>query len=412
MTERRKDNKNRVLKDREYQRSNGTYEYKWCDRSGKRHSIYAKTLEELREKELDVLKDIMDGIKVSHKNLTVTDMYERWVKLKKGIADTTFQNYKFHYNQYVREGFGKRRITDVKRSDVRAFYNTLYDEKHYSVSTIDSVHTVLHQVFEMAVEDEYIRNNPTDNALKELKKAHNGDVEKRKALTYEEQMLLESFLKKNAKYHRWYPVFTIMVNTGMRVGEICGLRWEDIDLDNDTITVDHTLVYFDRGGSERCGFAVHKTKTKAGTRIIPMLPKVKQAFLEEKKYQEEVGLKSKASIDGYRDFIFINRFGNTQHQGTLNKALKRIIRDCNYNVLEKNEIDDAVVLPPFSCHSLRHTFATRMCEADVNLKVIQDTLGHKDIETTMDIYTDATKKMKDKGMKTLEQFFEELDVNA
>lgn len=82
-----------------------------------------------------------------------------------------------------------------------------------------------------------------------------------------------------------------------------------------------------------------------------------------------------------------NRFGNTQHQGTLNKALRRIIRDCNYKQLDKNK----ETLPPFSCHNLRHTFTTRMCEAGVNIKAMQDILGHADAETTMNIYAEATR---------------------
>ena len=84
----------------------------------------------------------------------------------------------------------------------------------------------------------------------------------------------------------------------------------------------------------------------------------------------------------------------------MNKAIKRIIRDCNDAVLEKGE-DDAVLLPPFSCHTLRHTFATRMCENKVNIKVIQEVLGHKDFTTTMDIYTDATKDLKQSEFDTL-----------
>lgn len=91
-------------------------------------------------------------------------------------------------------------------------------------------------------------------------------------------------------------------------------------------------------------------------------------------------------------YIFINRFVSVQQQVTLNKALRRIIRDCNSAVLEKNP-NAKVLLPRFSCHSLRHTFTTRMVEAGVNIKVIQETLGHKDISTTLDIYTDVTKDL-------------------
>ena len=122
----------------------------------------------------------------------------------------------------------------------------------------------------------------------------------------------------------------------------------------------------------------------------------------EKRYQEFNQLKCRAVVDGYTDFIFINRFGNVQHQGTLNKALRRIIRDCNDLQLARNE-KNPVLLPRFSCHSLRHTFTTRLVEAGVNLKVVQDTLGHKDFSTTMDIYTDVTKELKQREFDNLQE---------
>lgn len=122
----------------------------------------------------------------------------------------------------------------------------------------------------------------------------------------------------------------------------------------------------------------------------------------EKRYQEFNQLKCRAVVDGYTDFIFINRFGNVQHQGTLNKALRRIIRDCNDLQLARNE-KTPILLPRFSCHSLRHTFTTRLVEAGVNLKVIQDALGHKDFSTTMDIYTDVTRELKQREFDSLQE---------
>lgn len=402
--ERRKDNKNHVLKDGEHQRANGTYEYKWRDKKGKRHSVYAKTLDELRAKEIDVIRDALDGIRADKNTITINDLYYRWEQLKKGLKANTFQNYKYMYSQFVERDFGNTHIADLKRSDVRAFYNYLADERYVKANTIDTIHTVLHQVLELGVEDDYLRYNPSDNALKELKRAHNNDSERKRALTVSEANLFENFLLKEGQYHRWYPIFTIMMWTGMRVGEITGLRWCDIDFEEGLINVNHTLVYFDKGGSERCGFAINTPKTKAGERIIPMLPKVKEAFLMEKAYQEEIGLECKAVVDGYTDFIFINRFGGVQHQGTLNKALRRIIRDCNYEVLDKG-MKAPVLLPKFSNHSLRHTFTTRMCEAGVNIKAMQDILGHADAETTLQIYTDATKDLKKSEMIGLNEFF-------
>jgi integrase len=287
---------------------------------------------------------------------------------------------------------------------LRAFYNHLSDSQHLKTATIDNIHTVLHQVLELGVEDDYLRYNPSDNALKELKKAHNNDSDKRRALTIPEQDLFENFLSEQGQYHRWYPIFTVLLWTGMRVGEITGLRWDDIDLEDETISVNHTLVYYDKGGEERCGFSINTPKTKAGERTIPILPKVKEAFLMEKEYQKECGLTCNAVVDGYTDFIFINRFGGVQHQGTLNKALRRIIRDCNYDVLDKGE-KEAITLPRFSNHSLRHTFTTRMCEAGVNIKAMQDILGHADAETTMDIYAEATKDLKKAELINFEAYF-------
>ena len=403
--ERRKDNKRRVLKEGEYQRSSGTYEFKWRDKRGNRHSISAVILAELRETELDVRRDVLDGVKVDMNNLTVNDLYNSWIQLKRGLKENTFSNYKYMYKMFVEPDFGKNRITDLKRSDVRGFYNFLAEEKHVQINTIDSIHTVLHQVLEIAVEDDYLRYNPSDNALKELKKAVNFEVEKRRALTVSEQEIFEAFLRKKGQYHRWYPVFTVMLWTGMRVGEITGLRWCDIDLEEGSINVNHTLVYFDKRAEERCTFAINTTKTKAGERSIPMLPKVKEAFLMEKEYQRECGVKSESVVDGYRDFIFVNRFGNVQHQGTLNKALRRIIRDCNFEILDKNKQNDVIILPKFSNHSLRHTFTTRMCEAGVNIKAMQEILGHADAETTMDIYAEATKELKKSELINFEEFF-------
>ena len=154
------------------------------------------------------------------------------------------------------------------------------------------------------------------------------ETEKRRALTIPEQELFEEFLSRNGPFHRWYPIFTVMLWTGMRVGEVTGLRWEDIDLEKETISVNHTLVYYSSHTERGQVFAINTPKTKAGERVIPMLPKVKEAFLLERKFQEELEIKSEATIDGYHDFIFVNRFGNVQHQGTLNKELRRIIRAC------------------------------------------------------------------------------------
>lgn len=404
MAERRKDSKGRVLKENETQRKDGTYQYRWRTSDHKRHSIYAPTLEELREKEQTVFKDKSDGIRTDAKKVTLNDVYDLWVQLKKGLKDNTFQNYKYMYEQFVRDDLGQHKITTLKRSDIRRFYNYLIDERCLKVATVDNIHTVLHQVLDIAVEDCYLRNNISDNALKELKQARNLFTEKRKALTIQEQEIFLDFLKKSNMYRHWYPIFALMIGTGLRVGEAVGLRWNDVDFDNNTISVNHTLIYYNhaKGG---CYFGINTPKTRAGERTIPMIESVREAILQEKEYQREAGIRCTARVDGFTDFIFVNRFGNTQHQGTLNKALRRIIRDCNQEILDKaKDKDNVILLPNFSCHTLRHTFTTRLCESGINIKVIQSVLGHSDVSTTLDIYADVTKDLKKAEMQSFDDF--------
>lgn len=132
---------------------------------------------------------------------------------------------------------------------------------------------------------------------------------------------------------------------------------------------------------------------------------VVEAFKMEKEYQEENNIISISHIEGYSDFIFVNRFGEVQHQGTLNKALRRIMRDCNGEILENNDIDDEpVLLPCFSCHVLRHTFATRMCESGLNVKVVQSVLGHADVTTTLQIYVTVSNEMKKREILTYSNY--------
>ena len=401
----RKDKDRIVLRKGECQRPNGSYDYRWTDQFGKRHVIYGKTLEELREKEKEVDRDISDGIKAEKRNTTINELFDLWCHIKRGLKDNTFQNYKYMFNTFVRPKFGKLKISQVKKSDVKRFYNYLADERGLQASTIDSIHTVLHQVFDLAVDDGYIRSNPSERVLKELKQAHCFQTEKRKALTVAEQELFLDYLRNTPRYRHWYPIFAVMLGTGLRVGETTGLRWCDIDLDEGLIDVNHTLVYYSHGPQKGCSFNVNTPKTKAGERVVPMLGFVKEAFLEERENQKETGISCKASVDGYTDFIFVNRYGDTQHLGTLNKAIRRIIRDCNDAQFEKSE-NPEVLLPHFSCHTLRHTFTTRMCEAGVNIKVIQDALGHADVSTTLGIYADVTKDLRKDEFAGLDVYFQ------
>ena len=182
------------LKTGETQRPNGTYAYRWSTPDGKRHSIYAPTLEKLREQEEQIIVDKHDGIRSDVKSITVNEMFDLWCQLKRGIKDSTFKNYIYMYELFVKPSFGKNRLVQVKKSDVRKFYNSLADGKVLKIATIDNVHNVLHQVFQVAVDDGMIRQNPTDNMLKELKLSHGFEREKKEALTVAQQKLFFDYM--------------------------------------------------------------------------------------------------------------------------------------------------------------------------------------------------------------------------
>lgn len=164
MIQRRKDNKNRVLKEGEYQRSNGLYEYKWHDNLGKRHSAYASTLKELREKEEQIEKKLEEEPKKADGE-TLDELFERWVKIKRGLKESTFNKYVHDYNRYIRPSLGSKPVTQIKTSNIRAFYSELADTLHFTVVTIATIHRILHQILEMAVNDDILAKNPSKMAL-------------------------------------------------------------------------------------------------------------------------------------------------------------------------------------------------------------------------------------------------------
>ena len=166
--------------------------------------------------------------------------------------------------------------------------------------------------------------------------------------------------------------------------------------------INHNLVYrVQEDGT--CTNHVNSPKTKAGIRIIPMLDEVFDAFLEEYQYQKVIGFCTD-EIDGYSGFVFCTGDGKVYLPNAINRTIRSICAD--YNKEEeskaKEENRDPVLLPKFSCHILRHTFCTRFCENETNLKVIQEIMGHADISTTMDVYAEATQEKKKESMTSLQ----------
>lgn len=403
MAQARKDFRGRALKMGEVQRKDLRYMYSYTDPLGRRKFIYANDLTELREKEQKLQKDQLDGLDIyAAGKATVNDTFDRYMATKYELRDSTRNGYLYTYDHFVRDNFGLKKLIDVKYSDVLQYYYYLLNDKGIAVSSLDSVHSLLHPTFQLAVRDDIIRKNPTDGVMKEIAKKAGKNKGIRHALTIDEQRSFMDYLATHPVYYHWWPLFTVLLGTGCRIGECLGLRWQDLDFEKRLISINHSIVYYPDKKRKTAIMRVSLPKTEAGIRTIPMLDIVRDAFEIEREEQETSGGNTQV-IDGMSGFVFCNRFGNVPNPQTINATIRRIRK--NYNADEllnaKKENREPVILPAFSCHHLRHTFATRLCETETNLKVIQSVMGHAGIETTMNIYADATEKKKQESFDEL-----------
>lgn len=408
MAQKRKDSNRIVLRKGESQRPNGTYVYSWYDSNHKRCYVYAKTINELREKEKEIDKAVDDYAANHYKKIRLNELFEQWKELKRGLRTNVYENYCYIYNAYVAPDFGRNYVTSIRKSDVRKFYNSLYDAKNLSLRTIDTINTIVRQVFEIAVDDGWLLSNPTLNVMMEMSKLEDSRSRDRTPLTLEQQQALLRYVQGHHQYKRWFPLIYILLNTGMRIGEAVSLRWIDVDMEKEIIDVNHNLVYYCHRAKthpDECMYDINPPKTKAGIRQIPMLADVKKAFLMQKEYVDAQPYGKDYSVNGYTGFIFFNRQGKLLNYSTANSALKRIVRDYN---AERSQAD--VIIPMFTCHSLRHTFATRMCEAGVNPKVVQTIMGHSSVNITLDIYTEASERFQRDEMKNLTLYLASNDM--
>ena len=258
---------------------------------------------------------------------------------------------------------------------------------------------LVHPALELAVDDDYIRKNPSKGVYRSLKSEGSGKPAKtRIALTKEQQKNFLRFISKSPMYSHWLPVMVVLLGTGLRVGECTGLTKNDVDLENSTISVNHNLIY--RVIDGKAGFHITTPKTASGTRTIPILyPEVAEqlrALIEvmDALYPEDL------VMNGYHGFLFRNRSGYFLSAHNINRAIERISIAYNAEEMDQAELEDREpsLLPHFSVHNLRHTFCTRLCESTNDIKFIQQVMGHADFSTTMDIYTHITQEnMKEKA---------------
>lgn len=340
---------------------------------------------------------------------SLNDAFDYYFADRTDLKHASRLNYGYLYDRYVRTDFGSRRLNSLSYSDFRTYYLFLVQEYQLSKKTLLLLHSILNQVLKSAVRDNILRINPAEGVVQELAKKYGWQEKKRHALTPEQQTAFLNHAMSEPEFVSLAPLLILLLGTGLRIGEALGLCWEqDIDFSSKTITVSRSLQYR-KLSSGKTGFYISSPKTASGRRTVPMISPVEQALRKERRWQnmveDNLADYVKPEVDGHTGFVFTNKSGELYHANTVNRYIKRIIKSYNKKeeYLAKKEHRLPELLPDISCHHLRHTFCSRLCENETNLKVIQDIMGHASITTTMNRYAEVTERKKAESMHALEE---------
>ena len=381
MSEKRRDNRGRVLRFGESQRQDGRYAFKYKDNDGSVKFVYSWRLDKndrtpagkkrelsLREKEKQIEHDLFDHIVSNGGNLTVLELVKKYVSLKTGVRHNTEANYNFVINIIAKADFGKLRIDKVHLSDAKGWLIKLQKEGR-GYSTIHSVRGVLRPAFQMAVDDDLIRKNPFNF---ELASVIVNDSVTREAITKKQEREFLGFIQSDEHFSRYYDGIYILFHTGLRISEFCGLTIGDIDFREMRINVDHQLQR-----KRDMTYVVEPTKTTSGTRMVPMTKEVADCF--RRILANRIKPKVEPMIDGYTGFLFLDKNEMPMVALHWEKYFKHILD--KYNSIYK------VQLPKITPHVCRHTFCSNMAKSGMNPKTLQYIMGHSDISVTLNTYS-------------------------
>ncbi|MDO5485824.1 MAG: site-specific integrase [Sarcina sp.] len=385
MSEKRKDKRGRLLRDGETQNADGRYRYSYIDNDGKRKQVYSWKLVmtdrlpsgkrdcvSLREQEAEIRKQIEQHKTFSANGMTVYELAKWYCENRAGVKHTTRAGYKTVCKLLESDSFGNKRIDAIKSKDAKDWLVKLQKKDGKSYSSVHTIRGVLRGAFKEASFREWIYKNPFDDF--KLSDAVDKDTQKRDAMTQEVEDRFMAFIKEDKHYCRYYDGIYILLHTGMRISEFCGLTLDDINMDNRTINIDHQIM--------RVGVNVYiedSTKTKSGKRILPMEDDVYECF--SKLITNRKTPKIEPVVDGYSGFLCLDKDDNP----TLALHWEhyfRFIRQ-KYNSHYNNP------LPKITPHVMRHTYCTRKALGGMNPKVLQYLMGHSSIEITLGYYTHA-----------------------
>lgn len=337
----------------------GKKKYKWL-------SGYKK--EKDAEKALrKALKDYDDGLYLNVNDMTVEELCEQYFEIYiKTLSYRTEERYKSIINNSIIPMLGKAKIDEIKTIHIQRYLHTLNDK---APATVKKHYYVLKKMFEQAVKWNLININPCEGVV--LPK------EKRTEMKVWDKETINEFLKI-VKGTKWYIPFLIAFTSGLRQGEIAGLKWQDFNKEENTLYVVRTM---------QRNFELKATKTKSSMRKIVLMDSTIEALKWQLKWQEE----NKKTFDEYKDtgFICTHENGKPINPENMGKAFNKLVKSNN--------------LPSIRFHDIRHTFATLLLKNGTNPKIVSEILGHSNVQTTLNVYSHMLPDMQKETMERLQE---------
>lgn len=360
-----KDLKGKEIGDGIYQQSNGTYCARFVDKFGSRKSKRSKKLQEVRQWLADATYINEHSDLDQATDMLVDAWYDYWIGIKKQtVRPNTVRNYSERYERNIKDAIGSKLLTEVKPVHCQKIFSDMAEEG-YKTTTIYQTRITLFNMLEFAKENDVLIVNP---CKKSLKSNMGKPSEKKEALTIDVQ---KKFLGAVVGYS-YENQYRFVLQTGLRTGEMIGLKWSDIDFKNRTMKIERTMEYRYKVGEWRIG----PPKSQSGYRTVPLTEEAVRILKNQRKKNQSL----KIIPMEWKDFVFLCRKGTPVKNSTYDTGL---FKYC-----------DRAGIPRFSMHVLRHTFATRCIEAGMKPKTLQKILGHSNIGITMNLYVHITEEEK------------------
>mgnify|MGYP003472143289 FL=1 len=375
-----------------YQRKDGRYSARFVDRAGNRHEKYFQAVPEARNWiEEAKYADKHDDVFVAT-DTTVDEWFEFWIENIVGdLAPNTLRNYRERYVNNIQPVIGKMLIANVKPMHCKKVFIQM--DANYAGSTIRQTYVAMGTMFKAAKMNDLISEHPMDGVRFTKPVRAKDDI---KFLTREDQ---RTFLETAQRSHNYYQ-YALILETGLRTGEMIGLTWDAVDFEKRTLTVNKTLEFRHAQQHWRAG----PPKTQQSYRTIPLTDRaydILKDIWESREGRKESPLLSQTLeyMDRHtgvtsqlvmRDLVFINwRTGEPAKNSSYDTHLYKLCDEAGIN--------------RFCMHALRHTYATRAIESGMQPKVLQKLLGHASIQTTMDRYVHVTTDSMDQAVKLFQQ---------